>query len=97
MCDDLIVRTRRRAETCASETDAALLRELASCLTDAERERDAARDALREWERWEADLILCDEAWNGGRAALPKLTWQLYDKMLALQAKRNAALKGCGS
>jgi len=49
---------------------------------------------LKAYEQWEADLIMSDEAWDNGRAALPTLTYPLYDKLLELQAERNRLLKG---
>lgn len=44
------------------------------------------------YETWEADLILCQEAWDGGWADLPKLTEELWDRLLKIQAMRNAAV-----
>lgn len=55
----------------------------------AERQRDEAIAALRAYERWEADLIMEDNSWVGG---LPRLTQNLYDRMIELQAMRNAVL-----
>ncbi len=46
-------------------------------------------EVLKEYEKWEAALILDDEAWPG---AMPTLTYELYDWMIRLQGKRNAAL-----
>ncbi len=46
-------------------------------------------EVLKEYEKWEAALILDDEAWSG---AMPTLTCELYDWMIRLQGKRNAAL-----
>lgn len=44
-------------------------------------------------ERWEADLILSDEAWDGGMAEFPRLTAELYDSFMQVQALRNEALE----
>jgi len=48
---------------------------------------------LEMYERWEADLILSEEAWAGGLAAYPTLTLELYDKLLECQQARNEVLK----
>lgn len=45
--------------------------------------------ALLAYEKWEADLIMCDDAWRG---SLPTLTQELYDRMIELQEMRNEAL-----
>jgi hypothetical protein len=58
----------------------------------AERERDRLAEVARAYNRWEADLILSDEAWRGGMAELPTLTYPLYDRMMEIQAMRNEAL-----
>lgn len=44
-------------------------------------------------ERWEANLILSEKAWDGGAAALPTLTEELWDEALEVQKLRNAALQ----
>ncbi len=54
--------------------------------------RDQLLAVARGYEQWEADMILCDEAWRGGMAPLPTLTQPLWDRLLELQAMRNAAL-----
>lgn len=41
------------------------------------------------YERWEADLILCDVAWVG---STPRITQQLWDRFLEIQAMRNKAI-----
>lgn len=46
-------------------------------------------EVLKEYEKWEAALILDDESWSG---AMPTLTYELYDWMIRLQDKRNAVL-----
>ena len=51
---------------------------------------DEARELLREYEQWEADLILDSGAW---RTDPPVLTEALQDSFIALQTKRNALLK----
>lgn len=43
-------------------------------------------------EKWEAALILSDEAWDGGMAALPTFTHDLYDEFMEVQRLRNTAL-----
>lgn len=46
---------------------------------------------LKGYEQWEADLVLCSEAWNTANG-LPQLTQALYDRLMELQAQRNRAL-----
>lgn len=56
-------------------------------------EAEALADALRDYERWEADVILDGECWApDGEAPLPRLTQELWDRLIVLQGKRNAAL-----
>ena len=88
---------RAFTESCA--TDGAYWHKLA--VTPQQKALDAAlvgyRDAiaaplvaaLREYEAWEADLILEAACWADG---LPMLTQDLYDRAIAIQTKRNAAL-----
>jgi hypothetical protein len=47
---------------------------------------------LKAYEQWEADLILCPEAWEG-EAGMPTLTHELYDRLIEIQTMRNQALK----
>jgi hypothetical protein len=44
-------------------------------------------ELLLAYERWEADLILCDAAW---RNSLPTLNQELHDRLIELQLRRNA-------
>jgi len=44
------------------------------------------------YEQWEAAMLESQEAWAYGRRALPLLTQELWDMLLALQGQRNAAL-----
>lgn len=44
------------------------------------------------YEGWEADMILCQEAWQGGRADLPTLTDKLWDRLMEIQEMRNNAV-----
>lgn len=44
-------------------------------------------------EAWEADLILSGEAWDGGMAEFPRLTAELYDEFMRVQAMRNEAVE----
>ena len=46
-------------------------------------------EALENYEQWEADLLLADDAWHN---TLPVFTQELYDKWMELQKKRNAIL-----
>lgn len=56
-------------------------------------EAEALAAALRDYERWEADVILDGECWApDGEAPLPRLTQELWDRLIVLQGKRNAAL-----
>ena len=50
----------------------------------------SANDVLREYEKWEADLIESREAW--GDRALPIFTQELWDGLLRIQKLRNRAL-----
>ena len=65
-------------------------------LFDFAREQDrkmaALVEALEAYERWEADLILSNEAWDGGAADYPTLTPELYGRLITIQGLRNAAL-----
>jgi len=53
-------------------------------------------EVARAYEQWEADLIASPEAWGGafpgGERDLPKFTEALWDRLLEIQAMRNAAL-----
>lgn len=49
---------------------------------------------LRGYEKWEGDLVLSQEAWRGGMAALPTLTQPLFDALIELQTQRNKVLGG---
>ena len=49
-------------------------------------------EALKAYEAWEADLILSNEAWAGGFAALPTITQELWDRFIEIQTMRNTAL-----
>lgn len=51
---------------------------------------DAALDVLRNWERWEADLILKGD-WSGSTV---KYTQALHDALTPLQEARNRVLHG---
>ena len=68
----------------------------ALALTKMEAERDEARrdaealaEALRNYEAWEAALILDAECWTDG---LPSMTQAIYDHFIEVQTKRNAVL-----
>ena len=43
-------------------------------------------------EKWEASLIMSDEAWDGGMASLPRFTQAIYDDFMEVQRMRNVAL-----
>jgi hypothetical protein len=45
---------------------------------------------LDAYEGWEADLLMDDEAWRD--AETPRLTQKLWDRLLEIQAMRNAAV-----
>lgn len=47
---------------------------------------------LRDYEQWEGDLILSDEAWDGGVAEFPTITEELWDRLLVLQTRRGKIL-----
>ena len=46
-------------------------------------------EVLKDYERWEASLILSNEAWQN---SLPTFTQELYDRWMVLQNRRNEAL-----
>lgn len=50
-------------------------------------------EVLRMYEQWEADLIMCDKSWDT-YDGLPKLTQELYDRLMEIQAQRNLVLHG---
>lgn len=50
-----------------------------------------AHPVLQEYEKWEADLVECDEVWDT-EDGLPKMTQALHDRFMAIQEKRNKAL-----
>jgi hypothetical protein len=56
------------------------------------RQRDAFLAIVEAYEQWEADLLQSQEAWSGGLAPLPTLTEELFDRLLEIQAMRNAAI-----
>lgn len=57
-------------------------------------ELDKAREALRGYERWEADLLMDQEAWGPmGMRTLPVLSQAMWDHLIELQTARNAALR----
>lgn len=47
---------------------------------------------LLAYEQWEADLILRSDAWRGGIATLPTIPQDLWDRLIEIQAMRNATL-----
>ena len=49
------------------------------------------REALKSYEQWEADLIMCNEAWRD--RTLPRIPQDLWDRLLEIQAMRNRALE----
>jgi len=51
---------------------------------------DLAAVALA-YQRWEADLVLADDAWPGMQAT-PTIPQRLWDRLLEIQAMRNAAV-----
>lgn len=48
---------------------------------------DEARELLKEYEKWEAKMLLTDEVWKS-EDGLPHLTQELFDEWLTLQLKR---------
>ena len=50
-------------------------------------------EVCRAYEKWEADLVNSGEAWGpGGAAQLPRITQELWDRLLEIQSMRNAAI-----
>ena len=53
-------------------------------------------EVIKAYERWEADLILDDEAWAGPygeERELPTIPQHLWDRLIEIQAQRNAAIR----
>jgi len=48
-----------------------------------------AKELLKKYEQWEADLLMLNEVWENG---LPQFTQELYDKWMKLQTERNKIL-----
>ena len=49
-----------------------------------------AYDLLKEWEKWEGDIIADDKAWPKNQMTINGVH---YDKMIELQNKRNVVIK----
>ena len=56
-------------------------------------ENERMMEVLSRYEKWEADLILSNEAWEG---ILPVFTQELYDSWMEIQTARNEALSQGG-
>lgn len=54
--------------------------------------RDMVR-LLKDYERWQADLVLSDKTWDTP-TGLPMLTQEQNDRLIELQLRRNAILNG---
>jgi hypothetical protein len=74
-----VIAERQRAETAEAALAAALARVA------------VLEGVLKAWEEWEAEWIMDDDCWAND---IPRLNQQLFDRMIELQAKRAAALKG---
>lgn len=56
---------------------------------------EKCREALEEYEKWEADLIMDSDAWHDEcrePLSLPRISQKCWDRLIEIQAKRNAAL-----
>lgn len=73
------------------ETTALQLESIKDELRILAKNQKAAISLLREYERWEADIIIEDKLWWPQRAK-DVLRGPIYDKMLELQEKRNEVL-----
>jgi hypothetical protein len=70
---------------------------LRACCEHVVEQRDAACEALKAWEAWEADWIEDDAAWNTPDG-LPRLTQKLADALTpGLQDQRTTALALCAT
>ena len=50
-------------------------------------------DLAKAYEKWEADVILSNDAWEpNGTAEFPRLTGDLWYRLVEIQALRNAAI-----
>jgi len=56
---------------------------------------EASTVVLYQYEQWEADLIIDDDAWGVGEAerALPTLTQDLLDRLIEIQGPREEAIR----
>lgn len=94
--DPCKVREARSGCLCAEAADEierlrAQPRGLDPATVEACAEREARmREALKAWEKWEADIIMTNECWRG---ELPAFTKELWDRIIPLQELRNAALQ----
>jgi hypothetical protein len=50
----------------------------------------APHEVLKKYEDWEAELIRDDRCWQSG--SNPKLTSELWDKLIEIQGQRNKVL-----
>ena len=51
-------------------------------------------EVAKGYEQWEGDMLLDGRVWRE-ECGLPHLTQHLYDKLMLLQGRRNAALDAC--
>ncbi len=66
----------------------------ASCLVSIVSDQlEAGTKVLGQYEQWEADLIMDDEAWGGGLSLLPVLTQSLLDRLIEIQGPREDVIR----
>jgi hypothetical protein len=86
-----------RLERAARSDDIARLKvQRDNALIDMERfwkERDALLALLKDYEQWEADIILEQKCWKD---EFVQLTPELYDRMIELQTERNRCFQLVG-
>ena len=64
-------------------------------LAQVEAREAALQDLLalaKAYEAWDAELIMSDEAWEGGMREFPTMTEELWDRLLEIQAMRTEAV-----
>ena len=99
---------RAEALCCRTGREGPSMNQASAAILDAEQRAVAARDAeierlrarirelealMKDWEAWEASIILDARCWApGGMAPLPRLQQDHLDALTPLQERRNAAL-----
>lgn len=83
---------RQEADAAFIAASRSALPRLLARVKELEADRDRMKAVLIGYEKWEADLVVLNP-WLGA-GGLPTLTEADYDRLLELQAQRNAAERG---